>query len=220
VKVSGIVLAGGASRRFGRDKLVEPIDGITLLERAVLALAGVVDEVVVVIGPDGAAAQLRSVDRPVRYARDPEPFGGPLVALRTGLAATRGPIVVVVGGDMPWLVPGVLGLLVDRVPAALVDPAGMLRPLPCALDRAAALVAVDELLAGGERRLRAVLARVGSSALPWADWQVLDPGGLTLVDIDEPGDLPGTSETPTLRSGSRGRRTRSHKGGGGPGEQR
>jgi molybdopterin-guanine dinucleotide biosynthesis protein A len=220
VKVSGIVLAGGASRRFGRDKLVEPIDGVTLLERAVLALAGVVDEVVVVIGPDGAAAQLRSVDRPVRYARDREPFGGPLVGLRTGLAETRGPIVVVAGGDMPWLVPGVLGLLVDRVPAALVDPAGMLRPLPCALDRAAALVAVDELLAGGDRRLRAVLARVGTVALPWADWQVLDPGGLTLVDIDEPGDLPGTSETPTLRSGSRGRRTRSHKGGGGPGEQR
>jgi molybdopterin-guanine dinucleotide biosynthesis protein A len=220
VKVSGIVLAGGASRRFGRDKLVEPIDGVPLLERAVLALAGVVDEVVVVIGPDGAAAQLRSVGPPVRYARDPEPFGGPLVGLRTGLAETRGPIVVVAGGDMPWLVPGVLGLLVDRVPAALVDPAGMLRPLPCALDRAAALVAVDELLAGGERRLRAVLARVGSSALPWADWQVLDPGGLTLVDIDEPGDLPGTSETPILRSGSRGRRTRSHKGGGGPEEQR
>lgn len=214
------MLAGGASRRFGRDKLVEPIDGIPLLERAVLALAGLVEEVVVVIGPDRAAPHLGSIGRPVRYARDPEPFGGPLVGLRTGLAEARGSIALVVGGDMPWLVPAVLGLLIDRTPAALADPAGILRPLPCALDRAATLIAVDDLLVSGERRLRAVLARVGTSALPWADWQVLDPGGLTLVDIDEPGDLPGTSETPTLRSGSRGRRTRSHQGGGGPGEQR
>jgi len=90
VRVSGIVLAGGASRRFGRDKLVEPIDGIPLLERAVLALAGLVEEVVVVIGPDRAAPHLGSIGRPVRYARDPEPFGGPLQVRFAGQVHTIG----------------------------------------------------------------------------------------------------------------------------------
>jgi molybdopterin-guanine dinucleotide biosynthesis protein A len=222
VILSGIVLAGGASRRFGGDKLAEPIDGVALLQHALQALAGVVDETVVVIAPDRAPPRLGASDpgRRVRYVADPEPFGGPLVGVRTGLRAAHGSIVLVVGGDMPSLVPGVLRLLVARAPAALADAAGVARPLPCALDRALALAAADELLAGGERRLRALLGRLATVALARTAWQAEDPDGLTLVDIDARSDLPGASETPTLRSGSRGRRTRSRKGGGGPGEQR
>jgi molybdopterin-guanine dinucleotide biosynthesis protein A len=201
--VSGIVLAGGASRRFGRDKLAESIDGITLLERAIRALTGIVDEVVVVIAPDRAAA-IPGPPMPgpvIRYVHDPEPFGGPLVGLRAGLLAAAGSTVLVVGGDMPFMVPGVLRLLVDAAPAALADAAGVLRPLPCALDRATALPAADELLAGGERRLRALLTRLGTMSLARAEWHSQDPGGLSLVDIDEPGDLPRKPRDPDLSAG-------------------
>jgi molybdopterin-guanine dinucleotide biosynthesis protein A len=38
------VLAGGRSTRFGRDKLLEPLDGEPLLWRSIRALAGVCDE--------------------------------------------------------------------------------------------------------------------------------------------------------------------------------
>ena len=34
-KVSGIILAGGMSRRLGRDKAIEEIEGQTLIERAI-----------------------------------------------------------------------------------------------------------------------------------------------------------------------------------------
>ena len=39
--VSAIVLAGGASTRFGRDKLAEPVDGRPLLHHAAEAVAAV-----------------------------------------------------------------------------------------------------------------------------------------------------------------------------------
>lgn len=189
---SGVVLAGGASRRFGSDKLATLIDGSPLLGRSVGALAGLVDEIVIVGAPDrpGPAAELAPMGTPIRLVVDPEHFGGPLVGLHTGLAAARGSVVVVVGGDMPSLVPAVLEFLLGRPPAALADAAGVLRPLPCVLERTLALAAAEDLLAGGERRLRALLARLGTLAVPWSDWQGLDPLGLTLVDIDEPGDLP------------------------------
>jgi molybdopterin-guanine dinucleotide biosynthesis protein A len=64
--------------------------------------------------------------------------------------------------------------------------------LPCSLERQSALEAAEALLAGGERRLRALLANLATTAVPWPDWQVLDPAGLSLVDIDEPGDLHRT----------------------------
>ena len=188
---SGIVLAGGASRRFGGDKLAEPIGGSSLLERSVGALAGLVDEIVVVIAPGRAAPILQiGGGTPIRFVEDAEAFGGPLVGLRTGLEAARGTIVVVAGGDMPSMLPAVLEQLLAHVPTALEDQAGVLRPLPCALDRRMALATATALLGTGERRLRALLAALGTNALPWVEWQADDPDGLTLVDIDERSDLP------------------------------
>lgn len=188
---SGIVLAGGASRRFGSNKLAEPIDGTPLLDRAIGALAGIVDEIIVVVAPNQAEPRPAPAGpTPLQVVADPEPFGGPLVGLRAGLHAARGATVIVVGGDMPSMRPSVLELLLARPPAALADQDGVRRPLPCSLERAAALLAADALLASGERRLRALLTSVGTTMVPWAEWQPQDPAGLTLVDIDERSDLP------------------------------
>lgn len=189
---SGVVLAGGASRRFGSDKLAEPIEGVSLLARSAAALEGLVDEIVIVIAPGRSQPVLDGVALavPIRWVADAEAFGGPLAGLRTGLGAARGSLVLVVGGDMPWLQPAALELLLGRAPAALADRAGALRPLPCCLDRTPALRAADALLATGERRLRALLTSVSTAAVPWAEWQGRDPDGLSLVDIDERSDLP------------------------------
>ncbi len=202
-RVTGIVLAGGASRRFGTDKLAEPIDGVSLLERAVRVVAEVVDEIVVVGAPGRAEPQFGSKGgaSTVHFVTDPEPFSGPLVGVRTGLQAATGSVVLIVGGDMPSLVPGVLRLLIEQAPAALADRAGILRPLPCALDRSAAFAAADELLAGGERRLRALLLKLGVAGLGRASWDAADPGALTLVDIDAPADLPRKQRDPDLAAG-------------------
>ena len=47
MRVLGVVLAGGQSRRFGSDKALAEIAGRTLLDRAVATLARQVDTVVV-----------------------------------------------------------------------------------------------------------------------------------------------------------------------------
>ena len=208
--VSGIVLAGGASRRFGADKLAAVIDGVTLLDLAVQSLSGIVGEIVVVVAPGRPLPDIGpAIDRgeagghlaELRLATDPEPFGGPLVGLRSGLLAARGSRVIVIGGDMPSVVPAVLVLLGERAPAALADDEGILRPLPCALDRAPALTVAERLLGGGERRLRTLLAELGVEPIPRAEWAPADPAGASLLDVDEPADLPGSSRAPTSRSG-------------------
>jgi molybdopterin-guanine dinucleotide biosynthesis protein A len=61
--VFGLVLAGGHSRRFGRDKAAEQFRGSALLDRAVAALAGILDEVFVSVRVDQTADDLRA-----RYA--------------------------------------------------------------------------------------------------------------------------------------------------------
>ena len=193
--VSAIVLAGGRSTRFGRDKLLEPLAGRPLLHHAVLAAAAVSRDVVVI--GRGPGTRLPSAgESAVRVALDAQPFAGPLVALRTALELVREPLAIVVGGDMPTLVPSVLGALVrvldrlDGPDAAALVLRGRRQPLPVALRVGAALPAVGRLADSGERSLAALFTTLRTLDLNEATWRPLDPEASTLRDVDRPEDLP------------------------------
>jgi molybdopterin-guanine dinucleotide biosynthesis protein A len=195
-RLGAIVLAGGRSARFGRDKLAEPLGGRSLLMHAIEAVTAVDTGLdLVVVAAPGASP---TIPAGARLVHDPRAFEGPLAGVATGLAAL-GPDtdrVVVVGGDMPGLVPAVLRLLassLDDDPAvdlALLAGDDRARPLPSAIRRAAGLRAADALLVAGERRLRALADVLVTAVLPASAWRPLDPSGTTLGDVDTPDDLP------------------------------
>jgi molybdenum cofactor guanylyltransferase len=189
--VAGLVLAGGRSSRFGRDKLAEPLDGRPLLDHAIDAIRSVAGDVIVVVAPDS--------DRPappdVRIVRDEHAFDGPLAGLAAGLAATDADVVVVVAGDMPSVRSEVLAHLVDSLATAGTDASVLAvgddrPPLPMALRREPAAAAARDLLATGERRLRALPEALRAAVVPEALWRRDDPEGASLIDVDEPADLP------------------------------
>jgi len=190
---SAIVLAGGRSARFGRDKLGEPIDGRALLDHAIDAAAGVSGDVVVVVAP--GADLVVSLRPGLRVAQDPEPYGGPLVGILAGLEAAREPIAIVVGGDMPGLRPNVLALLLNRLvaneaaDAVVLDDDGRLRPLPMAIRVGAATPAASAALDRGARSVHALLDGLRVDVVPASEWRTIDPTGTTLRDIDHPDDL-------------------------------
>jgi molybdopterin-guanine dinucleotide biosynthesis protein A len=200
--VVGIVLAGGASRRFGSDKLAAELDGRPLLHHALAAVAEVAGSVVVVIGPGAPVPPLPpALAARIAIARDASLHGGPLAGLGAGLSA-RGVadagVAIVVGGDMPALVPGVLRLLVGRLAAdpalvAVTLAAPHVAPLPMAVRPGPARDAIDTTLASpaGARSLRTLLDLVPSIRIAEADWRPLDADGVTLRDVDEPDDLEG-----------------------------
>jgi len=192
---SAVVLAGGRSSRFGRDKLAEPLGGRPLLEYAILAAGSVTRDVVVI----GAPVERRLPAMPgvtVRVAADAEPFAGPLVALATALELVREPLALVVAGDMPTLVPSVLAALLRSLDAAdgLEATALLFRsrrqPLPMALRVGAATLAVGRNVAGGDRSLQSLLSMLRTKDLDETEWRSLDPGAATLRDVDRPEDLP------------------------------
>jgi molybdenum cofactor guanylyltransferase len=193
--VSGIVLAGGRSRRFGSDKLAARIGGGTLLDRSIAALASVAIDLVLVVAPgDGRVPGPAS--RPLRVVADPEAHGGPLVGLLTGLEAVKQPLVIVVGGDMPTLRPDVLRLLVrmlstqPTIGGVVLRSRGELVPLPAAVRTGAATDVTRRLVGDGERRLRSLFERLPTRILDEGEWRPLDPDGETLRDVDRPADLP------------------------------
>lgn len=192
-RTAAIVLAGGRSARFGRDKLAEPIGGRPMLDVVIDALRPVLSDVLVV-GAERAAPVLPP---DVNLAHDRVEFEGPLSGLASGLVVLDPSVdrVLVVGGDMPGLVPAVLERLVAALEghdaAVLADETGP-RPLPMAIRPSVAGPVVERLIAGGERRLRALIDELDAVVIPPAVWGLDDPAGATLIDIDTPDDLPSS----------------------------
>ncbi len=93
-EVVGAVLAGGASRRMGRDKAVMDVGGRLLVERAVGVLGACVDRVVLLGGSIEAVecAQRLGVD----VVPDRRPGEGPLVAVIDAVEAVGDLMVVAV----------------------------------------------------------------------------------------------------------------------------
>jgi molybdopterin-guanine dinucleotide biosynthesis protein A len=85
-----------------------------------------------------------------------------------------------------------LRVLADTDAAAAVLAAGdRPRPLPCVLRTWPAADMTHTLLHAGRRRLRDVLGALQTAVIDEATWTALDPERRTLVDVDEPGDMPG-----------------------------
>lgn len=147
MRVVAVVLAAGASRRFGSPKLVAPLDGRPLLQHALDAVAAAgLDDVVVVLGSEAPAVEAAIAWRGERRLVNPRPQDGLSSSLRIGLdAAAEDPAteaVLVVLGDQPSVRPDVLaavlaaGEATDR-PLVRVRYADDAAPNPVLVRRAA-----------------------------------------------------------------------------------
>jgi molybdenum cofactor guanylyltransferase len=116
-EVTGVLLAGGKSRRMGEDKRYLLVGEQTLLERSLEILQAVFRQVVIVIAQD--SVPLASVTCPV--IRDLIPDCGSLAGLYTGLKQASTEHVFVVACDMPFLNPHVIRHFVNlRLQADIV----------------------------------------------------------------------------------------------------
>jgi molybdopterin-guanine dinucleotide biosynthesis protein A len=205
---TGIVLAGGRSSRFGSDKLAVVLDGRSLLASAVDAVAPLVDGVLVAVS--SLPEEVLAADVPVALVHDRDPFAGPLAGLANVLGTAVDPdpvadLAIVVGGDMPRLVPAVLRSMLDRLaadptvdavllgrPPSIVDPDGQppRRPvLPLAIRVRAAARTASDAINSSDRSLRALVERLAHVEIPPSEWLRLDPGANTLLDVDTAADL-------------------------------
>jgi molybdopterin-guanine dinucleotide biosynthesis protein A len=186
VDATCVILAGGASRRMGGDKLGEEIGGVPLLHRVLSSLKGVCSEVLVVGDGGPCPPGVRRVFdlRPGRQ--------GPLAGMEAGLAAASFPAVFVAAGDMPFASPALAAHLVGlvaagRAEAAVPRHAGRAQPLFAAYDRGV-LEQVSAALDAGRRSAAGLLERLGRVEYVEELERFGDPG-LLFMSVNTPGDL-------------------------------
>ena len=184
--VAGVVLAAGASRRMGEDKLFLRLEGETLLRRAARrAVAAGLDPVLVVVGrePERAEAELEGLR--CAAVRNPEPERGMNASLRRGIAAVPADAAaaVVALADMPLVTSAMLADLVARwraegAPLVVSEYSGTLAP-PMLYGRGL-FPELGELDGDGcgKRVVKRHRAEAATAARPAA----------ALADLDEPAD--------------------------------
>lgn len=191
MECSVLVLAGGRSRRFGRDKLEADWRGRTLRDHVLRRMSELSDDLIL-LAASGSAPDAETTG--VRVLADREESPGPLVAVAEGLARARHQMALVVAADMPVVPMRILELLLAELAVdgrAMVGLAldGRIEPLPVAVRRDLVVLALNEMVASGARRMGALRDLPGAYGISEAHWRRLDPNGDSLRDIDSEEDL-------------------------------
>ena len=100
--LTGIILAGGRSRRLGQDKAVQSVGGIRIIDRVITKLSRVVESLTVVIDREERAGELE-IDEKVEFIVDCYPDSGSLGGLYSGLKASTTTWSLLVACDMPFI---------------------------------------------------------------------------------------------------------------------
>lgn len=127
--LTGVILAGGRSQRFGSDKLRARVAGRTAISRVVGRVRPLVRRLMISTASDGASPPLpRNVAATVEYVPDRNVGrrAGPAAAIAGALSRIPNGPVLVVPGDMPWIERAALRRLVAEGTASGADVA-----VPC-----------------------------------------------------------------------------------------
>lgn len=153
--MTGVVLIGGKSRRFGRDKVLSEFRGTLLVEHAIGVLAPLFDDVILV------GHMRRGLER-YRVVNDIRPGCGPLGGIYTALISTDAEFCFVCAADMPNMNAGFIAHLVS-----LADDHDIVMPVwsrgrePLhAVYRRTILPHVKSLLEHDDLRIFSLIARV------------------------------------------------------------
>lgn len=174
--INGLVLAGGLSARMKQDKATLVYRGKSQLDRTVELAARHVSQVFVSV----RASQMSDPAR-ARYPLivDSVPGQGPIVGIRSALAADPGAAWLVVACDLPFLSDGALSqLLAGRDPGASATAYssvhdGLPEPL-CAIWEPKAAQEIDAFLAKGKDCPRKFLLNHAAHLLDPGDRRALD----------------------------------------------
>jgi molybdopterin-guanine dinucleotide biosynthesis protein A len=209
---TAIILAGGESKRMGRDKAALPFNGETLLQRVIACVQPLFVQTLVSVRQPRADVALPQIC-------DMQADSGPLAGLVSTLESVTTPWVFVVACDMPFVTAKVVERLAEfrsqLTPLSLSQEGSglassekwrsgeaqavvpMIDGYPQPLTAFYARAALDEMrasLAAGDKSLRGMLQRLNVCYVSEAALRDCDPQLRSFFDLDTPQDYLAAQE--------------------------
>jgi len=185
--VTGAILAGGSSRRLGRDKATLELGGKPLARWVAESLGPAVAEFWLVTNHPRNHLSLR-----LPLVTDLVPFQGPLGGLATALFYARTPWVLLTSADTPFLPPALAAALAGAAgkqsrPALVCRTERGLEPFP-GLYAVRLFSRVQDFLEEN-RNFMGFLEGIRPSVWDPETWRAFDPEGASFENINRPEDL-------------------------------
>ncbi len=190
-----MVLAGGFSKRFGREKGLIELAGKPLVLHVLDRISGVVNETLVVASSDRQKMAFeRSLRQRAKVMIDKREEKSPLIGALTGFECVQGEYSLLLPCDTPFVSSNIASLLLDLCinRSAVIPrwPNGYIEPLQAAYHTKSALVAARATLEQGNLDLRSMIACLkGVRYVSTMVLQQLDSRLLTFFNVNNPGDL-------------------------------
>lgn len=195
--LSVLILAGGRSRRMGRDKIWLELDGIPLIERLVRRVLPLADELLFSTNAGERFMALgATLPMPTRVVADRFPGAGPLAGLHAGLSDARHDLVLALAADLPFVNPDLIRHLIGLaegfdavVPQTADATTGALQWEPLhALYRRTCLPVIEAHLTAGDRQMICFFDEVRVRAVGPDELRRFDPELLSFFNINTPED--------------------------------
>jgi len=205
--VTGVILAGGESRRMGSDKSLLPVAGARFIDHVYQRMASLFDDVLIVTNSPELYSEI-----PCRKVPDIYYAQGSLAGVHSGLAHAKTEQIFVVGCDMPFISSAVVRQICSHAADGdLVIPHSSSGHEPLhALYGKGCLPAMERVLDAGLKRIMLFFDQVKLVELPASEVQRLDPQEQSFQNINTPEDyfrLRGTlitdeDKVPQLQRGN------------------
>jgi molybdenum cofactor guanylyltransferase len=189
MEVTGIILAGGKNLRLGRNKALEKIGGVPVIERVVNRLTPVVSQLIIVT----ADGKNHLVPIPTaKFVADIYPGKGPLGGIYSGLSRANTDFSIAVACDMPFLNTRLLQHMVELAPGydAVVPilRKSFFEPLHSIYSRNC-LTIIKKHIESGQLSIRAFLAEVKVRYIEEDECRKYDPELLSFFNVNRQSDL-------------------------------
>jgi len=186
--VTGLIIAGGKSRRLGIDKRFLDLGGRTCIQRVLDAYQGIFDEILIAADAVGPFQSLG-----VRVVVDIMPGRATLGGLYTGLHYAAGEGVFAAAGDMPWINPAAIRIVLDRAHSGdIVIPnvEGKLQPMHAVYSKAC-LPFLRTLVEAGTLKVQDLCKcpELRVHQIPQSAFTAVDPDLRSFFNINTPDDL-------------------------------
>ncbi len=188
--MNAIVLVGGQSQRFGRDKLAQKIGGLRLIEHVLVRLAEISPRILLVGSNMGLDLPPLKQSR-AQWIDDIYPGKGTLGGLYTGLLASDTEHNIAVGGDMPFLNTELLSYMLSLAPgfqAVVPRLGGYLEPLHAVYSKGC-LEAIKGALEQNRLKIADLIPTLRVRYVEEEEVNLYDPEHLSLLNINTRADL-------------------------------
>jgi len=195
---TGIILCGGRSRRFGKDKALLTIDGVPMVRRMAGRISPVVDEIIIAARDPAqheSLAAISAIPDGAEVVCDHVLGYGPVAGILAGLSASKSEYSICLACDLPYVNPDVIDALFGCAKANNSDvaipkhPDGVLEPLHAVYGRSM-VGACRDAMGEEEHTIRGAISLLDDVLfVPVESLRRFDPDLRTFLNVNYPEDL-------------------------------